>query len=288
MNAKELLKKIRTIEIQTKGWVDSIFSGAYHSRFKGQGVHFNEVRQYAYGDDIRRIDWRVTAKLNEPYIKEFEEERDLVAIIAVDMSQSQFYQSGDQSKLDKALEIAGILGFSAVANGDQVGLALFTDAVETFIPPKQGKQHMFTLLSHMVNHQPASNQTNVRQLCQTLINALNRRSVIFLLSDFISDNYETDFRTLAQKHDVIPIIIQDPIETAIPPAGIVALQDAETGEEVLCDTRSSEFQSKITSVLNSRKKQRERMFQSVGVQSINILTEDDAIAPLQQYFRARK
>ena len=287
MNAEELLKKIRTIEIQTKGWVDSIFSGAYHSRFKGQGVHFNEVRQYAYGDDVRRIDWRVTAKLNEPYIKEFEEERDLVAIIAVDMSQSQFYQSGDQSKLDKALELAAILGFSAVANGDQVGLALFTDTVETFIPPKQGKQHMFTVLSHMVNHQPASNQTNIRQLCKTLMNALNRRSVIFLLSDFISDNYETDFRTMAQKHDVIPIIIQDPIEIQIPTSGMVTLEDAETGQTIVCDSSSTNFQSKINSVLGSRKLQRERMFQSVGVKSISLQTNDDAILPLQTYFKAR-
>lgn len=287
MNAEELLKKIRKIEIQTKGWVDSIFSGAYHSRFKGQGVHFNEVRQYAYGDDIRRIDWRVTAKLNEPYIKEFEEERDLVAIIAVDMSQSQFYQSGDQSKLDKALELAAILGFSAVANGDQVGLALFTDTVETFIPPKQGKQHMFTVLSHMVNHQPASNQTNIRHLCKTLMNALKRRSVIFLLSDFISDNYETDFRMMAQKHDVIPIIIQDPVEKSIPQSGIVALEDAETGQTVLCDSSSKAFQSKIKSVLGSRKRQRERMFQSVGVKSISLSTNDDAIQPLQSFFKSR-
>ena len=287
MNAKDLIKKIKTIDIQTKGWVDSIFSGAYHSRFKGQGVHFNEVRQYAYGDDIRRIDWTVTAKLNEPYVKEFEEERDLVAIIAVDMSQSQFYQSSKESKLDRALELAAILGFSAVANGDQVGLVIFTDAIEAYIPPKQGKKHMFTILSGMVNHQPASNQTDLRQLCQTLMNALKRRSVIFILSDFICDNYESDFRRLAQKHDVIPIIIQDPIETAMPAAGVVVLKDTETGEEVICDTKSNTFQSTIQSVLGSRKLKRDRMFTSVGVKPLNLSTEDDFIVPLQHYFKSR-
>ena len=287
MNAKDLIKKIKTIDIQTKGWVDSIFSGAYHSRFKGQGIHFNEVRQYAYGDDVRRIDWAVTAKLNEPYVKEFEEERDLVAIIAVDMSQSQFYQSSKESKLDRALELAAILGFSAAANGDQVGLVIFTDAIEAYIPPKQGKKHMFTILSGMVNHQPASNQTDLRQLCQTLMNALKRRSVIFILSDFICDNYESDFRRLAQKHDVIPIIIQDPIEIDMPAAGVVILKDAETGEEVICDTKSVAFQAKIQSVLGSRKIKRERMFKSVGVKALNLSTQDDLIVPLQQYFKSR-
>jgi uncharacterized protein (DUF58 family) len=287
VNAKDLIKKIKTIDIQTKGWVDSIFSGAYHSRFKGQGVHFNEVRQYAYGDDVRRIDWTVTAKLNEPYVKEFEEERDLVAIIAVDMSQSQFYQSSKESKLDRALELAAILGFSAAANGDQVGLVIFTDAIEAYIPPKQGKKHMFTILSGMVNHQPASNQTDLRQLCQTLMNALKRRSVIFILSDFICDNYESDFRRLAQKHDVIPIIIQDPIETAMPAAGVVVLKDTETGEEVICDTKSKTFQSTIQSVLGSRKLKRDRMFTSVGVKPLNLSTEEDFIVPLQHYFKSR-
>ena len=205
------------------------------------------------------------AKLNEPYVKEFEEERDLVAIIAVDMSQSQFYQSSKESKLDRALELAAILGFSAVANGDQVGLVIFTDAIEAYIPPKQGKKHMFTILSGMVNHQPASNQTDLRQLCQTLMNALKRRSVIFILSDFICDNYESDFRRLAQKHDVIPIIIQDPIETAMPAAGVVVIKYTETGEEVICDTKTNNFQSTIQSVLGSRKLKRDRMFTSVGV-----------------------
>ncbi len=287
MNTDDLLKKIKTIDIQTKEWVESIFSGAYHSRFKGQGVHFNEVRHYEYGDDARQIDWTVTAKLNEPYVKEFEEERDLIAIIAIDMSQSQFYQSNKYSKLDRALELAAILGFSAVSNGDQVGLVLFTDTIEAFIPPMQGKQHMYTILSRLLNHQPASNQTDIRQLCQSLMNAIRKRSVMFILSDFICDNYDTDFRRLAQKHDVIPIIIQDPIEQDIPAAGMVLLKDAETGEEVLCDTKSPEFQSTIKSVLNSRKVLRERMFQSVGVTPLNLSTTDNPIKPLQQYFKSR-
>ncbi len=287
MNAEELLKKIRTIDIQTKAWVDSIFSGAYHSRFKGQGVHFNEVRQYEYGDDVRRIDWTVTAKLNQPYIKEFEEERDLVVIIAIDMSQSQFYQSTDESKIDRALELAAILGFSAVNNGDQVGLALFTDSVETFIPPKQGKNHMYAILSRLLNHQPASNQTSIRNLCQNLMNAIRRKSVIFILSDFICDNYDTDFRRLAQKHDVIPIIVQDPIEQMIPPSGIVVLKDTETGEEVMCDTKEKQFQSTIASVLSSQRNRRERVFQSVGVRPLNLSTKESFIQPLQQYFKSR-
>ena len=203
------------------------------------------------------------------------------------MSQSQFYQSSDSSKLDRALELAAILGFSAVSNGDQVGLVLFTDSVEAFIPPMQGKQHMYTILSRLLNHQPASNQTDIRQLCQTLMNAIRKPSVMFILSDFISDNYDTDFRRLAQKHDVIPIIIQDPIEQDIPSAGIVMLKDAETGEEILCDTKSVSFQSAIKSVLNSRRVLREQMFKSVGIKPLNISTTDDLIQPLQQYFKSR-
>jgi uncharacterized protein (DUF58 family) len=287
VNAEELVKKIRTIDIQTKGWVDSIFSGAYHSRFKGTGVQFNDVRPYAYGDDVRRIDWRVTAKLNEPYIKEFEEDRDLIVMLAVDMSQSVFYQSGHQAKLDRALEIAAIMGFSAVANGDQVGLALFTDTVEWVQPPKHGKQHMFTVLSRLVNHQPASTQTSIRALCQTLMNALKRRSVVFIVSDFICDNYEADFQRLCQKHDVIPVVIQDPVEQSIPPSGIVVLKDAETGEEMVCDTQSVAFQDSIDGVLASRKVQRERLFRRMGVVPLNTMTTDDVITVLQQYFNRR-
>ena len=203
------------------------------------------------------------------------------------MSQSQFYQSGNESKLDKALELAAILGFSAVNNGDQVGLVLFTDNVETFIPAKQGKKHMFTILSRMVNHQPASNQTDIKELCKKLMNALKRRSVIFILSDFICDNYESDFRRLAQKHDVIPIIIQDPTEIEIPAAGVVLLKDTENGQEVICDTRSKSFQSTIKSVLNNHKTRRERMFKSVGVSSLNLSTVEDFILPLKEYFNSR-
>jgi uncharacterized protein (DUF58 family) len=287
VNATELLKKIRAIDIQTKGWVDSIFSGAYHSRFKGQGVHFNEVRQYAVGDDVRRIDWTVTAKLNEPYIKEFEEERDLNVIIAVDMSQSQFYQSTKDSKLDRALEIAAVLGFSAVTNGDQVGLLLFTDTVEAHIPAKQGKKHMYAILSRLLNHQPASNQTNIKKLCQTIMSSTKRKSVVIILSDFIDDNYEVEFRQLAQKHDVVPIIIQDPIEQEIPASGIVALKDTESGETVICDTKDHAFQSSILSVLNSQRSRRERLFQTVGVQSVNISTTESYIEPLKKYFKSR-
>mgnify|MGYP001237097285 CR=1 FL=1 len=287
MNAKELLKKVRSIDIQTKGWVDSIFSGAYHSRFKGQGIHFNEVRQYVYGDDVRRIDWTVTAKLNEPYIKEFEEERDLTVLLAIDMSQSQFYQSTSSSKLDKALELAATLGFSAMNNGDQVGLILFTDTIETYIPPKQGKQHMYAILSKVINHQPASNKTNIQQLCQTILNTSRKKSIVFILSDFICENYDTDFRHLSQKHDVVPIIIQDPIEQMIPPVGVIAFKDTETGEELICDTNDPLFQSKIKSVLNSQRKKREQMFKSVGVRPLNLITTQDLMVPLQQYFKVR-
>ena len=287
MNAKELLKKVRSIDIQTKGWVDSIFSGAYHSRFKGQGIHFNEVRQYVYGDDVRRIDWTVTAKLNEPYIKEFEEERDLTVLLAIDMSQSQFYQSTSSSKLDKALELAATLGFSAMNNGDQVGLILFTDTIETYIPPKQGKQHMYAILSKVINHQPASNKTNIQQLCQTILNTSRKKSIGFILSDVICENYDTDFRHLSQKHDVVPIIIQDPIEQMIPPVGVIAFKDTETGEELICDTNDPLFQSKIKSVLNSQRKKREQMFKSVGVRPLNLITTQDLMVPLQQYFKVR-
>lgn len=287
MNAEDIIKKIRHIDIQTKGWVDSLFSGAYYSRFKGQGVQFSDVRQYAYGDDVRRIDWRVSAKLNTPYIKECEEERDLQVVFAVDMSQSQFYQSKAASKLARALEVAAVLGFSAVSNGDQVGLVLFTDTVEAYVPAKQGKSHMFTVLTRMMNHQPASNQTDMHQLCQAMMNTLKRRSVVFILSDFICDNYESPFRWLAKKHDVIPIIIQDPIEKSLPEAGLVMLADSETGQQVLCDTRSSEFHSASNSLFFNREARRNQLFKSVGVAPIEVLTTEDYIVPLKHYFSLR-
>ena len=287
MNLSEILTKIKSIDIQTKGWVDSIFSGAYHSRFKGQGIHFSDVRHYDYGDDVRRIDWRVTAKLNEPYIKEFEEERDLTVMLAIDMSQSQYYQSGDTSKLDQVLEAAAILGFSAAANGDQVGLALFTNQVETFIPPKSGKRHMYGVLSQILNHQPASNHTSIRQCCATLANSLKRRSVCFILSDFIADNYDTEFKQLSQRHDVIPIIVQDPTELTIPSGGSVALRDSETGEVVLCDTNNPTTQAAMASILSSQHQRRDQLFNHVGVTPLFCGTNDSMIIKLQQYFKSR-
>ena len=180
-----------------------------------------------------------------------------------------------------------LLGFSAVNNGDQVGLILFTDAIESYIPPKQGKQHMYAILSRLINHHPASNQTNIKDLCQTIMNTTKRRSVVFILSDFICENYDTDFRRLSQKHDVIAIIIQDPIEQMIPPVGIVALKDTESGDEILCDTKDPKFQETIHSVLSSQRKKREQMFKSVGVHPLNLLTTEDLIIPLQQYFKRR-
>lgn len=287
MNDAQLLKKIRTIDIKTKGWVDSIFNGAYHTRFKGQGVQFSDVRHYVYGDDVRRIDWNVTAKLNAPYIKEFEEERDLRVLLAIDISQSQFYQSTDESKLDRALEVAAILGFSAVNNGDQVGLMLFTDTIERYIPPKQGKNHMYAILTHLLNHQSASNQTSIQTLCQTILATERRRCIVIMLSDFIDDNYDADFQRLAQKHDVVPIIIQDPIEYMIPPTGAVALKDTESGDVVICNPSDANFQLSIASVLNGHRKRRNRLFQSVGVSPIQLDTTQSAIESLRAYFKSR-
>ena len=287
MNAEELIKKIRTIDIQTKGWVDAVFQGAYHTRFKGQGIQFNDVREYTPGDDTRRIDWRVTAKLNRPYIKEFDEDRNLTVILAVDASQSQYYQSGETAKLDRALEVAAILGFSAVANGDNVGLALFTDHVESFIPPKSGKHHMFRLLSHMINHPPSSKKTNITDLCQTLMTVLKRRSVVIIISDFICDNYASEFRHLAQKHDTIPVVIHDPVEHAIPSLGWVLLEDPEDGRRLVCNTSSTEGQETLSGVLHHQTLRRNHVFSSVGVRAITVSTDGDIILPLKQYFQSR-
>ena len=238
MDTKELLKKVRKIEIKTRRVSDHVFGGEYHSTFKGRGMTFSEVRQYQFGDDVRAIDWNVTARYNEPYIKVFEEERELTLMLMVDISGSQFFGTQNQFKRETLTEIAATLAFSATQNNDKVGLILFTDEIELFIPPKKGKSHVLRIIRELLEFQPKSNKTNVSQALKYLTNIQKKKAIVFVLSDFVADDYLQTLKIVSGKHDVTGIRVYDQREVEIPNLGVVQMEDQETGNTQLINTSS--------------------------------------------------
>ena len=238
MNTKELLKKVRKIEIKTRRLSDHIFGGEYHSTFKGRGMTFSEVRQYQFGDDVRSIDWNVTARYNEPYIKVFEEERELTMMLMVDVSGSELFGTTNQFKKEIITEISATLAFSALQNNDKVGLILFSDQVELFIPPKKGKSHVLRIIRELLEFQPKSHKTDIAQALKYLTNVMKKKAIVFVLSDFIADDYEKTLKIVGNKHDVTGIRVYDEREESIPNIGMVQMQDAETGKRKLINTKS--------------------------------------------------
>lgn len=236
METKELLKKVRKIEIKTRRLSNHIFSGEYHSSFKGRGMTFSEVRTYQYGDDIRSIDWNVTARYNEPFVKIFEEERELTVMLVVDISRSQFFGTSLQFKKETITEIAATLAFSAIQNNDKVGLLLFSNEVELYIPPKKGKSHVLRIIRELVEFQPKSKATNIDEVLKFLSNVMKKKAIIFLLSDFMDQNYEKTLRIVSKKHDLTGIRVYDKHDETIPPLGMVTVMDAETGKISLINT----------------------------------------------------
>ena len=238
MDTKEILKKVRKIEIKTRRLSDHIFSGEYHSSFKGRGMTFSEVRQYQYGDDVRAIDWNVTARYNEPYVKVFEEERELTMMLLVDVSGSEFFGTTQQFKRDTITEIAATLAFSAIQNNDKVGLLLFSNDVELFIPPKKGKSHVLRIIRELIEFHPKSTKTNISEALKFLFGVLKKKAIVFMLSDFMDDNYEQTLKIAGKKHDITGIRVYDRHDVSIPNLGMVSMLDAETGKTMLVNTAS--------------------------------------------------
>jgi len=287
MELTDKLKKIRALEIKTRRLVNSTFSGGYHSIFKGKGISFAEVRDYYPGDDVRLIDWNVTARMNSPYIKLFEEERELTVLLMIDISGSGEFGSGSRSKIDLAAEIAAILGFSANKNNDRVGLILFSNEVERFIPPKKGKNHMFRLLRDIFYFKPKSKETSISKALEFLLNTQKQRAIVFIVSDFIDHHYDHLMRIAAKKHDLVPIVIEDPREKELLDLGELVLEDEETGEVLIVNSKSTHFQEAFKNIVYQQQLEKERFFKSINTTPIWISTDGSIMEGLIQYFKSR-
>ncbi len=287
MISKEILKKVKRIEITTRGLVNDIFSGEYHSVFKGRGMEFSEVREYQIGDDIRTIDWNVTARMGHPYVKVFEEERELTVMLLVDVSSSGNFGTVEQMKGEIAIEICALLAFSAIKNNDKVGLIIFTNEVEKFVPPKKGKTHVLRVLRELLYHKPKGTQTNIQEALEYLTRVTTRRSVVFLVSDFIDEGYEKALQIANKRHDIVAITVTDPRELSMPDVGFIELEDAETGEVVLVDTSHTETRTTYSHQTAERVRERTKLFQSLNTDHIEIKTNESYVEPLIRFFRMR-
>lgn len=285
---KEILKKIRRIELKTRRLVNSVFAGQYHSVFKGRGMNFEEVREYAPGDEIRSIDWNVTARMNAPYIKKFTEERELTVLLVVDVSASGVFGSVDLSKRELAAEVASILAFSAINNNDKVGLILFTGEVELFIPPRKGRLHTLRLIREMLYFEPRQKGTNLAGALDYLNRVTSRRAVVFLISDFEAPDFTKALTVTSRRHDLVSMPVADPAESQLPDVGIVALEDAETGAVVEINTSSASVRRGFARAAEERRTSLERLFRSRGVDLVPLNTGEDHLLALRAFFEARE
>ena len=287
MIPKEILKKVKRIEIQTRGLVNDIFSGEYHSVFKGRGMEFSEVREYQIGDDIRLIDWNVSARMGHPFVKVFEEERELTVMLLVDVSSSADFGTVERMKGEIAIEICALLAFSAIKNNDKVGLIIFTDRIEKFVPPKKGKTHVLRVLRELLYHEPEGKGTDISLALEYLSRIITRRSVVFLVSDFISDDYQKAMQIANKRHDLVAITITDPREIELPNIGLVELEDAETGEIIMLDTADTTTRQTFARQTSNSREERDKNLRSMNVDSIDIRTYVSYIEPLIKFFRMR-
>ena len=287
MKTKDLLKKVRKIEIKTRRLSNNIFGGEYHSVFKGKGMTFSEVRNYQFGDDIRTIDWNVTARYNEPFVKVFEEERELTLMLLVDVSGSEFFGTDNVLKKNIVTEISATLAFSALQNNDKVGLLLFSDKVELYIPPSKGKTHVLRIIRELIEFKPLSTKTDIAEALHFLIGVIKKKSIAFILSDFISDKYEKTLKICANKHDVTGIRIYDKMEETIPNMGIVPMLDQETDEVKLVDTSSSYLRKKYKSFNMLNSKRFNEVFSKNGAGTLNCRTDESYVKKLLSYFKTR-
>jgi uncharacterized protein (DUF58 family) len=287
MIPKEILRKVRRLEITTRGLVNDVFSGEYHSVFKGRGMEFSEVREYQIGDDIRTIDWNVTARYGHPYVKVFEEERELTVMLLVDVSSSGEFGTFERMKGEIAIEICALLAFSAIKNNDKVGLIIFTDKIEKFVPPRKGKSHVLRVLRELLYFKPENRRTDIGLALEYLSRIIQRRSVVFLVSDFLSGDYERPLRIANKKHDIVAVHIVDPRELELPAIGYIEFEDAETGEQILIDTSDHEVRKLFTKKTTESLLHRDKLFKSMNVDSIAIHTDEPYFEPLIRFFRQR-
>ena len=283
----EILKKVRLIEIKTRHIVNNIFGGEYHSAFKGMGMEFAEVREYYPGDDIRAIDWNVTARTGKPFIKKYDEERELTVMLIVDVSASGFFGTGDSLKSDIMIELASILSFSAIKNNDKVGLLLFSDKIEEFIPPKKGKSHVLRVIREMIYHKAKDRKTDISIALEHIQKVLKRKSIIFLLSDFWDDSYQQPMKLINKKHDLINIQILDKAEIAIPKLGMVKFHDAETQKSAWIDTNNKQVQNISTKYIQNKNKVIKEFCKKNNIDFISIDTAEGYLNPLEQFFSTR-
>ena len=287
--SKEILKKVRQIEIRTKNIVNDFFGGDYYSNFKGRGMTFSEVREYVPGDDVRSIDWNVTARTGKPHIKIFEEERELSVLILIDVSSSGVFGSKKDLKIDLGVEIAAMLSFSAIKNNDKVGLALFSDKVEKYIPPKKGKKHVLRLITDIVNHdfENSNKRTSIKNAIDFANKISKRKSVIFLISDFIDDNFWNELKFLNFKHDLIGLQIYDSYERNFPNIGLINIHDSETGKTTWIDTSSKKNRVKFEKYSDEKLIKFSKKCKNIGFDLLQINTDDDYVKFLMQFFRSR-
>ena len=288
METSELLQRVRKIEIKTRGLSKNIFAGEYHSAFKGRGMTFSEVREYQYGDDIRNIDWNVTARHNKPYVKVFEEERELTVMLMIDVSGSRNFGTVSKLKKNQITEIAAVIAFSAIQNNDKIGVIFFSNKIEKFIPPKKGRTHILHIIRELIDFYPEDKQTNIEQALQYMTNSIKKRCTCFLISDFMDEHPFAHALAIAnRKHDVVALRVYDPRENALPPVGMMFLTDAETGEQMWVDTSDKRLREEYARYMAEGEKELEGVFKRSGVDVAHIRSDEDYVRALMTLFKQR-
>lgn len=288
MISKELAKKIRYLQIYTSKAVNDSLAGEYASVFKGRGMEFDEVREYQLGDEVRSIDWNVTARMGHPYVKRFVEERELTVMFLVDLSASGAFGSTKRIKNEVAAELCALVAFSAIKNNDKVGLIVFTDEIEMFVPPGKGASHVLRLIENLLAFEPKQSKTDISGALEYMGKTMKKKSVVFLVSDFIGDDYERPLNILNKRHDVIAVSVTDPREVSLPNVGLIELQDAETGELVVVDTGSAEVRQRYKASSAARAGKLQELMRSMGIDLIKVFTDQDYMRDLMTFFRTRE
>ena len=287
MESQELLRKVRRVEIKTRGLSKHLFSGEYQSAFKGKGMSFSEVRAYQFGDDVRNIDWNVTARSNDPFVKVFEEERELTVMLLIDISASSLFGSGEQNKRGLITELAAVLSFSAIQNNDKVGVIFFSDQVEKYIPPKKGKQHILMIIRELLNIEPNHKGTDISKALEYFNNVVKKRSISFLISDFISEDFNTPLRIANKRHDMIGIHVYDKLEKELPKVGLLPVKDPESGQMIWVDSSDAGFQRIYTESFKQKANKNKLDFQKIGASWLDMQTDESYIKTLLEFFKKR-
>lgn len=287
METTELLKKVRQIEIKTRGLSNHIFAGEYHSAFKGRGMTFAEVREYQYGDDIRNIDWNVTARFNHPYIKMFEEEREMTVMLLIDVSGSREFGTKQKTKQELITEMAATIAFSTIQNNDKIGVIFFSDKIEKFIPPQKGRKHVLYIIRELIDFEPESKNTDINEALRYFTNAIKKRSTAFIISDFIDSNFSDSLTIASRKHDLIALQVYDALEAELPSVGLIKMSDAETGEERWIDSSDARLRMAYKNNWNDSQLRLQQLFQKNRVDTVSVSTSEDYVKSLMRLFKLR-